>query len=149
VTRLDEALARRGWTYPPDLDEPIDPEVLPLCEALQAAGFDTIFSCGGHESGPYVAWLSSGADVQLVLYLNRRAETEKRFTLWPAHIYQACRIPGIKSYWQLKLVVHDGDSKDACAEVAGWVKDWWTALVSHGNCTCPACCPSKPRWPAP
>lgn len=43
--------------YDPSYEEKIDPEILPLCDALNGAGFVTIFSCCGHgRNWPYVGF---------------------------------------------------------------------------------------------
>jgi hypothetical protein len=39
----------------PNYPEPLDPEIIPLCDALNAAGFLTTSSCCGHgDNWPYV-----------------------------------------------------------------------------------------------
>jgi hypothetical protein len=40
--------------FDPAWEEKIDPEILPLCDALNAAGIETIGSCAGHGCWPYV-----------------------------------------------------------------------------------------------
>ena len=43
--------------FDPAYEEKIDPEILPLCDALNAAGFVTTASCCGHgRSWPYVCF---------------------------------------------------------------------------------------------
>ena len=43
--------------YDPEYSEPLDPEIIPLCDALNAAGFPTTCSCCGHGfSRPFVTF---------------------------------------------------------------------------------------------
>jgi hypothetical protein len=43
--------------YDPTYEEPLDPEIIPLCDALNASGFVTTSSCCGHGRGwPYVCF---------------------------------------------------------------------------------------------
>jgi hypothetical protein len=49
----------------PDYPEPLDPEIVPLCDALNAAGFVTTSSCSGHgRDWPYV-WFEHSTDARI------------------------------------------------------------------------------------
>ena len=51
--------------YDPNYEEKIDPEILPLCEALNAAGFVTTASCCGHGyRWPHV-WFEHSTDERI------------------------------------------------------------------------------------
>jgi len=51
--------------FDPTWEEPIDPEILPLCDALNAAGLETIGSCWGHcRDWPYALISGNIADEQ-------------------------------------------------------------------------------------
>lgn len=42
--------------------EPLDPEVIPLCDALNAAGFVTTSSCSGHGTQRLMIWFKHSTD---------------------------------------------------------------------------------------
>jgi Methyltransferase TYW3 len=51
--------------HDPTWEEKLDPEVIPLCDALNAAGFVTTSSCSGHGgSWPHV-WFEHSADERI------------------------------------------------------------------------------------
>lgn len=48
--------------YDPTYPEPLDPEIIPLCDALNAAGFRTTSSCCGHGVRNPAIWFEHSAD---------------------------------------------------------------------------------------
>jgi hypothetical protein len=48
--------------YDPTYAEPLDPEIIPLCDALNNAGFVTISSCCGHGSDWPRVWFEHSTD---------------------------------------------------------------------------------------
>jgi|SRR5579872_234050 len=51
--------------YAPSYEEKIDPEILPLCDALNAAGFVTTSSCCGHGSAWPHVWFEHSTDERI------------------------------------------------------------------------------------
>jgi hypothetical protein len=58
--------------YDPTYPEPLDPEIIPLCDALNASGFVTISSCSGHGRDWPRVWFTADSE---------RAERLARFVL--------------------------------------------------------------------
>jgi hypothetical protein len=121
--------------FDPTYDEKIDPEILPLCDALQAAGFNTISSCCGHGTmWPHVWWDETAPD--------DRCERLARFLLSKVSFDYAPYRPSVEKHinevghqWCLDLhlnnVYQDTPAKEALAmavsainEVAGLVKEF-------------------------
>lgn len=75
----------------PDYPEPLDPEIVPLCEALNAAGFVTTSSCSGHgRDWPYV-WFEHSTDARIEDLARFVLGTEgeyyrSHFTVWQKEI---------------------------------------------------------------
>jgi hypothetical protein len=68
-------------------EEPVDPEIIPLCEALNQAGFTTFASCSGHGYQWPCIWFEHSSD--------ERIESMARFVLqYVNHDYPpySCRI---------------------------------------------------------
>jgi len=59
--------------YDPTYIEPLDPEIIPLCDALNAAGFVTTSSCCGHGTGWPHVWFEHSSD--------QRTEAMARFVM--------------------------------------------------------------------
>lgn len=59
--------------YDPAYEEPLDEEIIPLCDALNAAGFVTTASCCGHGSAWPQVWFEHSTD--------ERIESMARFVL--------------------------------------------------------------------
>jgi hypothetical protein len=55
------------------VSEPLDPEIIPLCDALNAAGFVTTASCSGHGRQRPMVWFEHSTD--------ERIESMARFVL--------------------------------------------------------------------
>ena len=51
--------------YAPAYEEQLDPEIIPLCDALNAAGFVTTSSCWGHLYLPPHVWFEHSADERI------------------------------------------------------------------------------------
>ena len=51
--------------YDPTYEEKIDPEILPLCDALNEGGFVTTASCCGHGRGWPHVWFEHSTDEQI------------------------------------------------------------------------------------
>jgi len=64
--------------HDPTYTEPLDPEVIPLCDALNAAGFVTTTSCSGHGYQRPCIWFEHSDD--------KRIESMARFVLEGLHI---------------------------------------------------------------
>ena len=93
--------------FDPAYEEPIDPSIIPLCDALQAAGFNTVASCCGHgQAWPHVFWDDSTPDQTceaLARFLLRRTGGDyKPFTPW-------CQKEILETghRWCLEIHVHD------------------------------------------
>jgi hypothetical protein len=51
--------------FDPDYEEKLDPEITPLCDALNAAGFVTTSSCCGHGHGRPHVWFEHSSDERI------------------------------------------------------------------------------------
>jgi hypothetical protein len=51
--------------YDPNAVEPLDPEIVPLCDAMWAAGFATICSCCGHGVDWPRVWFEHSSDARI------------------------------------------------------------------------------------
>jgi hypothetical protein len=77
--------------YDPNWEEKLDPEIIPLCDALNAAGFVTTSSCVGHgESWPHV-WFEHSTDERienLARFVKRTELGDYRphFSMWQKEI---------------------------------------------------------------
>ena len=77
--------------YDPNWEEKLDPEIIPLCDALNAAGFVTISSCIGHgHSWPHV-WFEHSTDgrIEKLARLVKAAEAgdyRPYFSMWQKEI---------------------------------------------------------------
>jgi hypothetical protein len=93
--------------FDPTYEEPLDPSIIPLCDALQAAGFNTVSSCCGHgQDWPRVWWDSSTPDAtceSFARYLLKRAGGDYRpFAPW---VQKEILEDGHR--WMLEIHVHD------------------------------------------
>ena len=77
--------------HDPTYEEKLDPEIIPLCDALNAAGFVTTSSCCGHgRAWPHV-WFEHSSDERierLARYVKERERGDYRpyFTMWQKEI---------------------------------------------------------------
>jgi hypothetical protein len=51
--------------FDPTYEEPLDPEIIPLCDAMNAAGFETIASCWGHGHRRPAVWFKHSSDERI------------------------------------------------------------------------------------
>jgi hypothetical protein len=77
--------------YDPSYEEPLDPEIIPLCDALNASGFVTTSSCCGHGQGrPYVCFEHSTDEriESLARFVKAREEVAHRayWSMWQKEI---------------------------------------------------------------
>jgi hypothetical protein len=77
--------------FDPDYEEKLDPEIIPLCDALNAIGIVTLSSCVGHgHSWPHV-WFEHSTDEQIERLARFVKGTEAGdyrpyFTMWQKEI---------------------------------------------------------------
>ncbi len=79
--------------YDKNYPEPLDPEIIPLCDALNAKGFITVSSCEGHGSyWPHV-WFEHSSDERierLARFVKSFEQEQKKynpyFTMWQKEI---------------------------------------------------------------
>jgi hypothetical protein len=80
--------------YDPSYEEQLDPEMIPLCDALNAAGFVTVSSCvgHGHTMGPYVQFEHSTDEriERLARFVKATEHYDYRpyFTMWEKEILE-------------------------------------------------------------
>ena len=105
---LEEVMATwQTVRFDPTYEEPLDPEIIPLCDALQAAGFNTVSSCFGHGlDWPRVWWNSSTPDIRsesLARFLLRRSGGDYK----PFTPFVQKEILDVGHRWMLEIHVHD------------------------------------------
>ena len=77
--------------FDPTYEEKLDPEIIPLCDALNDAGFVTLSSCVGHgHSWPHV-WFEHSSDERierLARFVKQREGGDYRpyFSMWQKEI---------------------------------------------------------------
>lgn len=77
--------------YDPAYEEPLDPEIIPLCDAMNAAGFVTTSSCCGHGySWPHV-WFEHSTDERIenlarCVLAQEQGENRRYFSMWQKEI---------------------------------------------------------------
>ena len=64
--------------FDPSYPEPLDPEIIPLCDALNAAGFITTASCCGHGADWPRVWFEHGSDERVESLARFIKSTEQR-----------------------------------------------------------------------
>jgi hypothetical protein len=122
--------------YDPTWKEPLDPEMIPLCDALNAAGFVTTSSCVGHGCtlGPYVLFEHSDDRTieRLARFVKQSEVDDSRpyFTEWQKEIllngYSWCvqvRVNGIGC--STPAAVREQGEVDALAHVTRAVQEFW------------------------
>jgi hypothetical protein len=86
--------------YDPTYEEKLDPEIIPLCDALNAAGIVTTSSCCGHGAGWPHVWFEHAIDERRIESLARFVKDRERgdyrpyFTSWTKEILLEA-LPGI------------------------------------------------------
>ena len=98
----DWNIVRNDPSYP----EPLDPEIIPLCDALNAAGFVTTSSCCGHgRNCPHVWFEHSNEEriIQMARFVIAREQGDFRpyFSMFQKEI----RIDGYA--WSLEIHLND------------------------------------------
>ena len=92
--------------FDPTYEESLDAPIVPLCDALQAAGFNTLSSCCGHGHGwPHVFWDDSAPDARceaLARFLLAKAGGDYR----PSRPEVAKCIQEVGHTWMLEIHVH-------------------------------------------
>jgi hypothetical protein len=73
--------------FDPTWEEKLDPEIIPLCDALNAAGFETTSSCYGHGNNWPHVWFRHDSDARvesLARYILREQRQDFRpsFTIF-------------------------------------------------------------------
>jgi hypothetical protein len=128
--------------YDPSYEEPLDAEIVPLCDALNAAGFVTTSSCCGHgRNWPHV-WFEHSTDERIenlarfVLY-REEGDFRPHFSMFQKEI----RLEGYA--WSLEIHCNhvysstsSGDflreATEAIRETAKTVDEWaWLNLISQ------------------
>ena len=77
--------------YDPAWEEKLDEEIIPLCDALNAAGIVTLQSCCGHGTDRPRVWFEHSTDARiesLARFVKRGEEGDYRayFTMWQKEI---------------------------------------------------------------
>lgn len=123
-------IVRNDTTY----GEPLDPEIIPLCDSLNAAGFVTTSSCCGHgKNWPYI-WFEHSTDERIekmarFVLQNEQGDYRGHFSIFQKEI----RIDGYA--WLLEIHCNDVYSttstddflkkaKDAINTVAKLIDEW-------------------------
>src|SRR5579864_2093461 len=79
--------------YDPSYPEPLDPEIVPLCDALNAARFVTTASCCGHgKAWPHV-WFEHSTDERIesvarFVKERERGDFRPHFSMWQKEILE-------------------------------------------------------------
>lgn len=120
--------------YDESWEEKLDPEIIPLCDALNAAGFVTTSSCCGHGyAWPYV-WFEHSADTRIeslarFILATEIADFRQDFSLWQKEV----RLDGYA--WLLEIHLNDvhrdtptdiglKSAKRALGRVTALVNEW-------------------------
>ncbi len=69
--------------FDPTYEEKLDEEIIPLCDALNAAGFVTTYSCCGHGSRSPKVWFEHSSDERIEHLARFVLAEEKRLTELP------------------------------------------------------------------
>lgn len=126
----------RTVRFDPTYEEPLDIEIIPLCDALQAAGFNTISSCCGHgQDWPRVWWNDLPSDAvceSLARFLLQRLSSldYAPFTPW---VWKEILMDSHR--WMLEIHLHNqyfdtppleafAMAREAILAVAGSIREW-------------------------
>ena len=123
--------------YDPTYEEPLDPEIIPLCDAMNAAGFVTTCSCCGHGSDWPRVWFEHGIEARIedmARFVKKREQGPYRpfFTMFQKEILDDGYL------WQLEIHLNNvyattpvdvglRNAVTALAEVTQAVTDWAAA----------------------
>jgi hypothetical protein len=77
--------------YDPNYIEPLDAEIIPLCDALNDAGFVTVSSCSGHGVNWAHVWFEHSSDERiesLARFVKSKEQGDYRdyFSMWQKEI---------------------------------------------------------------
>lgn len=92
--------------FDPSYEEPMDAEIIPLCDALNAAGFVTTQSCCGHGRDWPRVWFEHSEDKRIeemarFVMLKERGDFRPHFTLFQKEIE-------LKGYrWMLEIHLNE------------------------------------------
>jgi hypothetical protein len=125
------------WTtvrHDPTWEEKLDPEIIPLCDALNAAGFATTSSCCGHgHSWPHV-WFEHSSDKRIEAMARFVMQREKGdFRPFFSEFQKDIRLDGYA--WSLTVHLNDcygntppkemiRQAVSAMSHIAAAVTDW-------------------------
>ena len=114
--------------------EPLDKEIISLCDALNNAGFVTISSCSGHGKNWAHVWFEHSSDERIesmIRYVKKHEEKNEReyFSMWQKEVQDA----GYE--WCVEIHLNDvyGDTpkkialkktEDACNKTAQTINSW-------------------------
>jgi len=96
----------------PEHTEPVDTEIIPLCDALNAAGFRTNCSCWGHgrlNNEPSVCMFCTIEQAE-ALDIHLREASEKDLTAEGLGVWQACLMMHLAPWgheWEIQVRAHD------------------------------------------
>ena len=120
--------------YDPAYEEPLDPEIIPLCDAFNAAGFVTTSSCCGHgHRWPHV-WFEHSSDERIEAMARFVMERNKGdFRPFCVDFQKDIRLDGYA--WSLAIRLNNcfrdtapGEMLRQATEAMGWVtnaiNDW-------------------------
>jgi hypothetical protein len=129
--------------YDPTYEEKLDPEIIPLCDALNAAGIVTVSSCVGHgHSWPHV-WFEHSSDERLERLARFVKATEAGdyrpyFTMWRKEIMDDGYAWSVELhlndvYRDTPPAVREGKEKEALARVTQAVLEFMARDVRDGH----------------
>ena len=120
--------------FDPAWEEPLDPEIIPLCDALNAAGFVTVSSCWGHGYAWPCVWFEHSSDERIeglarYIIAGEQGDFRPHFS----SIWKEIRLDGY--LWMLEVhlnnVYHDTpievgqeEARTALLAVTGLVRAW-------------------------
>ena len=132
--------------FDPDYEEKLDPEMIPLCDALNGAGFVTISSCvgHGHTLGPYVQFEHSSDEriERLARFVKKTEHYNFRpyFTMWEKEILDegyswVIRVRLNEIYYNTPSAIRVQKELDALSRVTQAVTDFSksSAMVTDGG----------------
>jgi hypothetical protein len=142
--------------FDPSYPEPLDPEVIPLCDALNAAGFVTTSSCSGHGTQWAHIYFEPSSDERIERMARAVIATESHAFPAETCLFSKEILPLPEAYlWCLEVIVHNVYSGTpweealamtgaACERVAKAINDWAKAEtpptpVEQVTLPCPGC----------
>lgn len=92
--------------FDPSYEEPLDPEIVDLCDALNEAGFETTDSCCGHGADWPRVWWSGLVPDQRCEALARFLLDRFSFDYCPFTPWVSKGIEKVGHYWKLEIHLH-------------------------------------------